>query len=353
MNLDVLFRPPLFSALSFESGKWVVIAEFDTPIMAILFDGDTGKTIIKTMAKVGDEAKSSYKTEVIDGVMSLKTLFWPKRQLDFKLHISNLLTKGKGLSYDKFDSVKEFANSKYVIGDRVVYTDYLREREVHPCIIQFLTDDGGSFVIIVNITTKVFNPIPAIQLEDFLGLINGKVAEQIGNWGRQKNFDDLQKINVNETKKETNGIFVKNEDGKDEFYIDYINRDIKEIGVSIDGIDIVDKFPADESSDLVQSKKQVVDARYKDEAAEYQKNARLKLNNAKDTENKTEAEFVKKKADAIAEAQVKIIQAQAEANKALATGNIQYLSQGNQNNPVDLGTLLYTQKKGGSDAKDS
>ena len=45
MSTNPVFKAPLLSFVSPESGKWICFDKFGTPVKAILYDGDKGKTI--------------------------------------------------------------------------------------------------------------------------------------------------------------------------------------------------------------------------------------------------------------------------------------------------------------------
>lgn len=324
-----LSKAPLLSFASPRSGEWLCIDRFDTPIKAILYDGDQGKTIII-------EAKNGkFERTEINGVITLKGMTWPNSRHFFKLEWTEEVANedtAKNAVYPaghpkagqkKYVSYKKFLKSEVIIGTRREDdVPYIRQKEVHPVAISFLCRGGGSYTIVVQVTVEVHNPMAAIQVEDFLSVPLGKVTEAIGNWGRSITYEEAQLINVDSHKQ----ITIEDENGVKHFYRDYINIELeKKLGITVSDVTTLDSFVGDGSIEIFNSATAAL-------AAINKKKERLELNLATEAENATNLKYQTQLLDKIKEVGEALLGKQAEVAKNFAgTNGLQYLNLGGDN----------------------
>lgn len=333
MSLSVLFEAPLLSFSSPAStGQWIAFKRYSTPISAMLYDGETGRTIIW-------EAKNgSFRRTEVDGVVTLKGMTWPKSQYKFKLRWTVLeATKeaaenavyldGPKKGQKLYKSVRTFQHSDIVIAVREEDgVPYLREKEIHPIAIEFNCKGGGSYVIIAQITTVIENPLVSIQLERLLDAGIGPVTEAILKWGKSMTFQQAQNIDVDDKKQ----ILLKDENGTDQFFLDVINKHLKSVGLNVPDVTILDHFIGDNSKEVFKSQNETLIAEQEVAQAEFDTQARLKLNTAQVAENTTELAYDTALLKQLEKTQVAILKEEAKVAGAYvgSTSKLQYLNTG-------------------------
>ncbi len=359
MTKNPLFKAPLLSFKNTEPGKWLVFERFGTPTKAILYDGDRGKTVI-VEAKGGE-----FKHTEIDGVVTLKGMTWPNAQHLLKFRWTETIPDeetAKTAVYPnghpkagqkKYTSYKKFLHSSIVIGTREEdNVPYLRQKEIHPVAIEFICDGGGSYVIVVQVTVEIHNPMAAIQLENFLDSALGRVTEAILGWGKSKTFKEARAINVDDHKQ----IMIKDRRGDSRYYLDVINEDLQEkLGISIPDVTQIGHFIGDASKSVFESENKTLEEGNKVKQAEFKKQARLEENIAQQAENTTDLAYKSGLLDKYGEVQGKLLDKQAQIAKNYAGNNgLTYLSIGDSGAtgkaatlPEILAALEATKPKGG------
>jgi hypothetical protein len=360
MAKNPLFKAPLLSFTNTAPGKWLVFEKFGTPVKAILYDGDRGKTVI-VEAKAGE-----FKTTEIEGVVTLKGMTWPNAQHLMKFRWTETVPDeetAKTAVYSvghpragqkKYASCKKFLHSGIIIGTREEDNlPYLRQKEIHPVAIEFICRSGGSYVIVVQVTVEIHNPMAAIQLENFLESALGRVTEAILSWGKSKTFEEARAINVDDHKQ----IMVKDKQGNSRYYLEVINEDLKEkLGITIPDVTQIEHFIGDASKKVFESENNTLEEGNKVKQAAFKKEARLEENIAQDAENKTELAFQTSLLDKIGEVQGKLLDKQIEIAKGYAGKNgLTYLSTGDTGKGASLPEILAAlnspkNKKGGGNA---
>lgn len=358
--LKTIFRPDLVTAISPPVGEWVIVSEYNTPVRAILNDAETGKTITITVSK---DSTKAYEIIEEDGFTSLEMTTWPEQQHTFPLVFTELFLNKENGKNAVYSSGPEKGKNKYDADDLEVWkysraaigtrneTDVktLHRLEIHPVAIEFLCQLGGSYVVVVQVATKVLNPIAALQVKNFLTVVNGLITEAIGNWGRTMTFAAARKINTDDRLQ----IKIGNE-----FYLDVINRKLRNIGLEVDDVSTILHFAADISENLITSEERIIEAENASIQADFEVQKREKLNTIKKRENDTDAEYKLKIVKGIQEAECAIEEKRANTAKAYVGVNskLQYLNIGASESSFKMSDILAAlgfgnkKEKGGSDA---
>lgn len=352
--LQTLLGPDLVTAISPPAGEWVLISEYDTPTKAILNDAETGKTITIT---VSSDPNKNFDIVEEDRFTSLEVVYYPQQQYTFPLVFTELFRNKKSAEGSVYSSGPNKGQKKYTSDDLETWkyssmtigtrndkeVKTIRRLEIHPVAIEFLCKDGGSYVIIVQVSTKVLNPIPALQVKNFLLVVLGLIIEAIGNWGRRMTFAAARNINTDDRLQIKIG---------DEFYLDVINRTLGKIGLEVSDVSTIAHFAADISSELITSEEGIIEAENLSKAAIHDVNRRTMLNNAKVLENTTELTFQTGLAKAIENLLVKLQEEKTKTAGAYTKvgSKVQYLSIGNEGKGTDPLELLALLKKGGTNA---
>ncbi len=361
--LTKLFGAPLISFLSPDAGKWKALKQFNSMTYAVLYDATRGKTVV-IRPKGGD-----YERKEFNGIVTLKGNMYPSDEYLFDLSwteqvpnadVANnaVFTDGPKKGQKKYvsNSAESFLHSAIVIAEREESdVPFLFQQEIHPVSIEFPCMGGGSYVIIVQVTVDINNPFKTRAVKKFLHKALGGVKEAIFNWASTKTYNEAKQINVDHINSgPVSEITLPDVNGNSKFYLDVLNEKFnRELGFTIPDVSIIEKFTGDASKAIFESEnKTLADAQLVPQA-EYERDARLRKNEAKGKENQTELEFQTGIITEIKGLMTETLDKHVEIAKAYGQGgNLQYYNAGGTNTPSDPLELLalINKQRGGANA---
>ena len=355
-----LFGAPFISFLSPEAGKWKALKLFDSMSYAVLYDATLGKTV--TIRPKG----GGYERKEFNGIVALKGNMFPSDEYLFDLswteqvpnaEVANnaVFTDGPKKGQKKYiaNSAESFLHSSIVIAEREESdVPFLFQQEIHPLSIEFPCMGGGSYVIVVQVTVDINNPFKTRAVKKFLHKALGGVKEAIFNWASTKTYNEAKQINVDHINSgSVSEITLPDVNGNSKFYLDVLNEKFnKELGFTIPDVSIIEKFTGDASKSIFESENKTLASAQLVPQAEYERDAKLKENEATAKENATELIFQSGLIKELKDLQEAILAKQVEIAQAYGqNGNLQYYNAGGANtlgDPLELLALINS-KRGG------
>ncbi len=181
--------PQLITFISPPAGDWIITKKYQQEKRAILYDPTSSDP---------DRNPGSLLIFGWPYGRAYPVLTFTEFVVDPVAAATAVITKGVDNGKLKYsEGIKTYPNLGLSIGTRKERVRVIKQIENHPIVAQFTSSDAVNLEAAINTSIEVFDPMPTLKIDDFLGAAALRVVEAYRLWGAKQTFKQNRAVDTN------------------------------------------------------------------------------------------------------------------------------------------------------------